>query len=72
MSIYTETELKEAIEQWKTALSLCATGKSYQIDGRTLTRYDLAEIRAHLSWLQSQLDLAQGRRVVCVRPMIRR
>lgn len=72
MSIYTIPELQEAISQWKTALSLCATGKSYQIDGRTLTRYDLPAIRAHLTWLQSQLDAVTGRRITCVRPMIRR
>jgi len=70
--IYTEEELKTAIAEWKTALSLCATGKSYQIDGRTLTRYDLSAIRTHLTWLQSQLDAVTGRRISCVRPMIRR
>lgn len=59
-SIWTESELRELIAVWKKAYKAAATGKSYTIQGRTLTRYDLPEIRKQLEYFQSQLDALSG------------
>ena len=48
MPIYTREEITAEIGRWKDALKACATGKNYTIDGRQLTRYDLAEIRKRI------------------------
>lgn len=61
MNIWTREELTTLIASWKAAYAAAATGKSYAIGGRTLTRYDLAEIRAQISWLQGQLVALSGR-----------
>ncbi len=72
-SIYTKEELSAEITVWKQALTACATGKSYTIDGRTLTRQDLPAIREHLSWLSDLLASAEKRSSrILVRPVIRR
>lgn len=55
-SIWTEPELRELIAAWKQAWLRASTGKSYTIDGRTLTRYDLDEIEATLGKLQDKLS----------------
>lgn len=71
MSIFTQTELLELREQWKAALKACATGKSYRIDDRELTRYDLDEIRRMLGWIEDQLAALSGRSAsMLVRPRI--
>lgn len=56
MSLWNRTELTALIADWKAAYKAASTGRSYTIQGRTLTRYDLAEIREQLSWLQHELD----------------
>ena len=72
-SIYTKEELHAEIARWKQALTACATGKSYTIDGRTLTRQDLPAIREHLSWLSDLLAAVEKRPSrILVRPIIRR
>lgn len=72
-SVYTKEELHAEISLWKKALTACATGKSYTIDGRTLTRQDLPAIREHLSWLADLLAAAEKRSSrILVRPIIRR
>ena len=60
MSIFTRAELLEMIAQWKAAYKAAATGKSYTIGSRTLTRYDLADIRGQLEWLKKELDALDG------------
>lgn len=73
MSIYTAEELQAEIERWKKALSSCATGKSYTIDGRSLTRQDLPEIRKQLAWFERQLARVNGKAVsFSVKPFFRR
>lgn len=71
--LYSPDELAQAIADWKAALTACAAGKSYTIDGRSLTRYDLDEIRRHLAWLLDLEEAMSGfgptRRI---RPIIRR
>ena len=54
-SIWTREELLEQIELYKKALKACATGQSYTIGSRSLTRQDIAELRDHLEWLQGEL-----------------
>lgn len=54
MAIFTATELAEQKTAWKAALLAVSTGKSYEIDGRSLTRANTNEIRATLEWLDEQ------------------
>lgn len=61
-SIWTKDELLSLIADWKAAYKAASTGKSYSIGGRTLTRYDLAHIRAQLSYLERELAALSGRR----------
>ena len=73
MSTFTRIELLELRERWKEALKACATGKSYRIDDRELTRYDLDEIRRMLGWIEAQLAAVSGRSAsMLVRPVVRR
>lgn len=61
-SIWTRRELLEMIADWKAAYRAASTGKSYAIGSRTLTRYDLSEIRKQLEWLESELASLDGKR----------
>ena len=61
-SLWSKSELIELIACWKQAYKACATGKSYTIAGRSLTRYDLPEIRAQLAYLEIELAALNGRR----------
>lgn len=72
MPAFTRQELLDLQSEWKKALMLAATGKSYTLsDGgamRTLTRYDLPEIRKTIDWLNAELAaLESGRGPVFVR-----
>ncbi|MDR2946710.1 MAG: hypothetical protein LBV79_08200 [Candidatus Adiutrix sp.] len=59
-SIWTKAELTAAIAEWKAAYRAASSGRSYTIEGRTLTRYDLDDIRAQLDYLSKELDKASG------------
>ncbi len=74
MSIWTHEELTELISCWKAAYKAASTGKSYTVQGRTLTRYDLPEIRQQLAYLEGELvALETGRRgLVAVKARTRR
>lgn len=62
-TIWTREELLDLIVCWKAAYKAASTGKSYTVQGRTLTRYDLPEIRQQLVYLQGELAaLDTGRR----------
>ena len=52
-TIWTREELLGLIACWKAAYKAASTGKSYTVQGRTLTRYDLPEIRQQLVYLQA-------------------
>jgi len=54
MAIFTLPELDAQMTAWKAALFACAKNQSYEIEGRTLTRADLPEIRKTLSWLDDE------------------
>jgi hypothetical protein len=60
-AVWTRAELLELVAAWKAAYKAASTGKSYTIQGRTLTRYDLAEIRAQLTFLENRLAQLDGR-----------
>lgn len=62
MSIWTREELLTLLADWKAAYRAASTGKSYTISNRTLTRYDLPEIRNQLSYLENELAALNGRR----------
>ena len=72
-SLYTIDEIDEEIASWKAALKACATGKSYTIDGSTLTRQDIGAIRDHLAWLmRMRQSIAGSSSAAFVRPLFRR
>ena len=70
MSIWTREELHDLIAAWKAAYKAASTGKSYTIQGRTLTRSDLPDIRKQLAYLENELatlDSGRGSKRVIMR-----
>lgn len=62
MSAWAREELLSLLADWKAAYKAASTGKSYTIGSRTLTRYDLSEIRDQIDWISSELAaLSRGR-----------
>lgn len=61
-SIWTRPELEEQISIYKAALKACASGASYTIGTRSLTRQDMAAIRDHLDYLALRAALASARK----------
>lgn len=73
MSIWSRAELHSLLADWKAAYKAASTGKSYSIGSRTLTRYDLSEIRAQIAYLERELAALDGHRgPVFVQARIRR
>ncbi len=54
-AIWTKEELHSLLAHWKAAYKAAATGKSYTIGGRSLTRQDLSEIRNQIDFLGREL-----------------
>ena len=54
---YTDPEL---LTLYRSALAAIATGQSYTINGRALSRADLSSVRDTISWLESRIDIATG------------
>ena len=54
---YTLEEAQNSLQQWKAAKAAAATGKSYKIGSRELTRYNLGEIDKQISFFA---DIAKG------------
>lgn len=52
---YTDADL---LVLWRNALASVATGQSYSIGGRSLTRADVKECRDMIQWLESRIDAA--------------
>ncbi len=72
-SIWTRQELIEQIALYKEALKACASGASYTIGSRSLTRQDIQDIRDHLDYLAGELSALQnGRGPVIVQARIPR
>lgn len=57
MSVPTDSEL---LDSYKTALLTVAGGQSYTINGRTLTRQNLKEIRETIDWLEERIGSGPG------------
>ncbi|UQZ90685.1 hypothetical protein C4J81_16340 [Deltaproteobacteria bacterium Smac51] len=57
---YTLEEAKSDLELWKSAKRAAATGKYYQIGGRQLTRYDLADINKEIAFFTEVIDALAG------------
>lgn len=60
--LWTRDELLAMRSKWKAAYMAASTGKSYTIDGRSLSRQDLDDIRKQLDYIQEQLEALDGRR----------
>ena len=72
---YTLSEAVKELELWKEAKRAAATGKSYQMGSRMLTRYSLAEINREINQLAEIVDVltgASGGSPVFVRARMRR
>lgn len=57
---YTLAEAKKELELWKEAKRAAATGKSYQMGSRMLTRYSLAEINREIDKFADIADVLSG------------
>lgn len=53
---YTLDEARQELSLWKEAKRAAATGKSYQLGSRQLTRQDLAEIDRQISFFAKAID----------------
>lgn len=59
---YTLSEAQEELAVWKAAKRAAATGQSYAIEGRSLTRQNLSEINAQIDFFAEVADaLTSGR-----------
>lgn len=47
-----EVTYRKLLSEFKAAMLAVATGQSYAINGRTLTRANLAEIQKTIDWLE--------------------
>ena len=68
---YTLAEARAELELWKEAKRAAATGKSYMIGGRSLTRYDLAEINREIDRFAEIEDMLSGGRSSPVKVLAR-
>ena len=58
---YSLEEARQELELWKEAKRAAATGKSYQMGSRQLTRYDLSEIDKQIAFFAKAVEaLASG------------
>lgn len=61
---YTRDECTQHLEAWKAAELALATGQSYSIAGRSLTRVNLSDVMKQISFWQKKLqeceDAARG------------
>jgi len=61
--IFTLAEITEQITSFKKALIAVSNSQEYRIDGKTMTRADLPEIRNTLEWLdleRSKINSSSG------------
>ena len=57
---YTLEEAEAELAVWKNAKRAAATGKSYTIEGRSLTRHNLSEINAEIDRFTAIVDALSG------------
>jgi hypothetical protein len=48
-------EAEAALAAWEAALIAASRGQSYSIEGRSLTRADVGEIRRTIDWLENRI-----------------
>lgn len=60
MARYTLAEAQQHHEAWKKAELVLATGQSYSIAGRSLTRANLADVMNQIRYWQKQIDEIQA------------
>lgn len=53
---YRLDEATQELELWKEARRFAATGKSYQMGSRQLTRYDLSEINSQITFFARAIE----------------
>ena len=54
---------RRMLREWRAAEVACASGvKSYRINNRELTRYDLAEIRRSIEYWEERVAVLEGRK----------
>ena len=56
MARYTLAEAQQRLEAWKAAELALATGQSYSIAGRSLTRVNLADVMQQIRYWQKQIE----------------
>lgn len=59
MVIYSRKLCQQKLETWLTAEEMIATGQSYQIGTRTLTRANLKEVREEMEYWGARLAEAE-------------
>lgn len=59
--MFTQEVALRKLEMWLAAEDAVATGQSYSIGGRSLTRVNISEIRNQIKYWQKELKIAQGR-----------
>lgn len=57
--LYTVEEAQEHLENWKQAERALATGQSYSIAGRSLTRVNLADVMTQINYWRKRLQEAE-------------
>lgn len=60
MAIFSKDLCKKKLETWLAAEEAVATGQSYQIGSRMLTRADLKQIRAEMEYWGEKLAQAEA------------
>ena len=54
------TECRERLQIWLDAEAAIASGQSYSIDNRSLTRANLAQVRDQIKFWRSELNKAEA------------
>lgn len=62
--------LKQRLELYLNAERKILSGQSYRVGSRELTRANLAEVRAVIDDLSSQIDMADGSGRGSIRPVV--
>lgn len=60
MSVWTESELLQQIALYKQACAELATAEQVTVDGMTIRRSQLGEVRAQLKYYEAELARVQG------------
>lgn len=60
MSVYSKEFCRRKLELWLEAEEAVATGQSYQIDDRRLTRADLYDVRKEVEFWEGKLAAAEA------------